>query len=146
MEFKEDYLRRAPLFSLLEERLLARLAHYSEMKTFPAGHVIVRQGAEESWELGLYIIARGRVRIVRVDADGEERELAQLGPGECFGEMSIIDGEPRSASALTMEPTECLFLGAIDFREALAREPKIAINLLRVLSRRLRQADQALLD
>lgn len=146
MEFKEDYLRRAPLFAQLDERLLARLAHYSEMKRFPAGHVIVRQGTEESWELGLYVIARGGVRIVRADKQGGEHELARLGPGECFGEMSIIDGEPRSASAITTQPTECLFLGAIDFREALAREPKIAINLLRVLSRRLRQADQSLLD
>lgn len=146
MEYKEDYLRRAPLFAELEERLVEQLARYSEMRTFPANHLIVRQGADESWGLGLYVLARGRVRIVEGDGSGAERELAQLGPGECFGEMSIIDGEPRSASAVTMEPTECLFLGAIDFREALTREPKIAINLLRMLSRRLREADQALLD
>jgi len=146
MQYKEDYLKTAPLFAELDERFIGSLADYSELRTFSAGTAIVRQGAQESWDLGLYVIASGSVRIVRSDPPDPDRELTVLGVGECFGEMSVLDGEPRSASAIACEETECVFLGAIDFREALTVQPKIAINLLRMLSRRLREADQAPLD
>jgi len=143
--YRDEYLRQAPLFADLDDRSIQMLAEYCEEKHFQPGQLIVRQGVNETYELGLYVIAEGKVRIVRYD-HSEERTLAELGPGECFGEMSVIDGQPRSASAVAIEPTTCLFLSALEFRDALQAEPKIAVNLLRVLSLRLRAADETPLD
>ncbi len=146
MLYKQDHLRSSELFSELEDRDLDRLAEYAENRHFPVGHLIVREGSSEIEHLGLYVIISGQVDIVRRTGEGTQLRLAVLGPGDCFGELSVIDGQPRSASATALEDVECLTLTAIDFREFLESSPKIAHNLLKVIVKRLRTTDAMIVD
>jgi CRP-like cAMP-binding protein len=99
---------------------------------FPAGEYIVRQGQVGT---GFYLITSGRVRVVR----GSER-LAHLGPGEFFGELSVLDQAPRMAHVIAEEPTTCLALASRDLTRLLEKHPRIALAMLRVVARRLRAA------
>jgi len=146
MLYKQDHLRQSELFAELDERSLDVLAEYAENRHFVKGHLIVLEGATEVENLGLCVIISGGVEITRRMSDGSQFQLAVLGPGDCFGELSVIDGQPRSASAVAVEDTECLMLTAIDFREFLQISPKVAHNLLRVIVGRLRQTDEMIVD
>lgn len=146
MLYKQDYLRKTDLFGELDERDLDRLAEYAVHRHFPKGHLIVLEGSIEIELLGLYVIATGHVEITRRMPDGSQHQLAILTEGDCFGELSVIDGEPRSASAIALDHVECLVLTAIDFREFLESSPKIARNLLKVIVKRLRRTDEMLVD
>ena len=97
---------------------------------FSSGHVIARQGEIGT---GLFVIVAGGVRVVR---DGEE--LARLGTGDFFGEMSVIDGLPRVAQVVTTEPTRCLALASWEFERLVLDHPAIGLAILRGLSARLR--------
>jgi len=146
MLYKQDYLRKSELFAGLDDRSLDILAEYAENRHFARGHIIVLQGARDAENLGLYVIISGKVAITRRMDDGRQVQLAELGPGECFGELSVIDGQPRSASAVAVEDTECLLLTAIDFREFLYSSPRVAYNLLKVIAGRLRRTDEMIVD
>ncbi len=84
-----------------------------------------------------YLVLTGRVEIIR---DGQS--LGAFGPGDFFGEMSLLDHAPRSATIKALEPTNCLMLSSWDFKALLEKHPSIAVKLLEVLSRRLRVADE----
>jgi CRP-like cAMP-binding protein len=88
---------------------------------------------------GLYIVVSGAARVVQ-GAD----VLARLGPGDFFGELAVIDQQPRSASAYAEGPSSCLALASWDLMALLAEEPALALNLLRELASRLRRADAQL--
>ena len=99
----------------------------------------------------LYIVLSGRLKVMMSDSDGKEVILAILGPGEFFGEMGLIDEEPRSASVVTLEPCELLSIAKRDFRKCLAENFEMSMAVMRGLVRRLREADRkigslALLD
>lgn len=134
--------RRAELFSScalfggLDAAGLGALAHVATEIEFPAGHVVARQGDIGT---GFFVIVSGRVKVVR---DG--RALATLGPGDFFGELSVIDHEPRNASVTALEPVTCLALASWDFDAVLLAEPGIAVGILRGLARRLRTASSAI--
>ena len=100
--------------------------------TFPAERTIARQGEIGT---GLFIVAEGAVRVVR---DGEV--IAHLGPGEFFGELSVLDGGPRNASVIADGPTTCLALATWDAERVLREQPGVALAVLRVLAQRLREA------
>ena len=102
-------------------------------QAFGPGQVIVKQGQVGN---GLYIVVSGEVRIVAGDD-----ELARLGPGEAIGELSVIDQQPRVASAVAAGDTTCLALASWDLIAMLEQEPSLAMNLLRELAGRLRRAD-----
>ena len=102
----------------------------------PAGHAIVQQGQVGN---GLYVVVSGAVRIAAGDAD-----LARLGPGEFFGELAVIDQQPRTATAMAEEGTVCLALASWDLIALLERDSDLAMNLLRELAGRLRRADAQL--
>jgi len=89
----------------------------------------------------LFVVARGQVKVVLVGEDGREVILAVLGAGDCFGELALIDDEPRSAHVIAMDDAQLLVLRRDDFHQALEAHPRIALGLLRTLSRRLRRAD-----
>ncbi len=99
---------------------------------FPAERVIARQGEIGT---GLFVIVDGGVRVIR---DG--RVIARLGPGEFFGELSVIDGAPRNAQVVAETPTRCLALATWDFERLLRETPGIALTVLRVVVARLRSA------
>jgi len=90
----------------------------------------------------LYVVATGQVKVVLIGEDGREVILSVMGPGEFFGEMSLLDDEPRSAHVIAMEDSSLVVLRREDFEGILSQTPGIALALLREMSRRLRRADE----
>lgn len=125
------FVRGVPIFKELRDDFLVRLASIMDELAFPAKHTIFTQGQEGR---SLYILVSGRVKVHIGD-----RELARLETGACFGEMSLFDAEPRSASVTTLEPCECLVLTQQQLYEAIDETPGIAVNIIRLLSRRIRE-------
>lgn len=147
MSITESVLQ-VPLFSHLGEQEAARLAEAMRERTYPKKSVIL---FEDDPGDALFIVARGQVKVVLIGEDGREVILSVLGQGDFFGEMSLLDDEPRSAHVIAMEDSELLILRREDFQRCLEETPRIALGLLRSLSRRLRRADDkigglALLD
>lgn len=130
------FVRGVPIFKELRDDFLVRLASIMDEVAFPANHTIFTQGQEGR---SLYIVVSGQVRVHLKD-----QELAQLAKGTCFGEMSLFDAEPRSASVTAIEPCECLLLTQQQLYEAIDETPGIAINIIRLLSRRIRELNQDL--
>jgi CRP/FNR family transcriptional regulator len=133
-------LAHVPLFSELSQRELRKLANAAIQREYPAGTAIVRQ---DKTGVGLYILIRGRVLVWQRLPDGTDRQLATLGAQELFGEMALLDTYPRSATVLAQEATSALVIPIFDFRALLHADSAIAIKLLAVLSRRVRQAEAA---
>lgn len=127
-------VQKVPIFRELRDDFLVRLAATMEELSFPAHHPIVRQGEEGR---SLYILTSGQVRVHL-----GTRELAVLKRGACFGEMAVLDTEPRSASVTTLEPSDCLVLTQQQLYEAIEETPSIAVNIIRLLSRRIRVLNQ----
>ena len=94
----------------------------------------------------LYVIKEGKVKICLISPEGQEISLVVFGKGDCFGEFAILDNLPRSADAVAIERVECYTLQRSDFHKAIMKNPKIAIQVLEVLSRRLRTTDQMVED
>jgi CRP-like cAMP-binding protein len=134
-----EVLRRVPLFSDLAEPELARFAEVTREREYPRNSVIL---FEDDPGDALYIVATGQVKVVLIGEDGREVILSVLGDGDFFGEMSLIDDEPRSAHVIAMKDSQLLVLRRDDFQARLEEQPKIALKLLRVLVERLRRADE----
>lgn len=118
------------LFTGLEPEQVHAVAASAQEVEFPAGRVIAHQGEVGT---GFFIVAAGSVRVVR---DGET--LATLGSGEFFGELSVLDGQPRIAQVVAEAPTTCLALASWDFERVLLENPTVAVGILRGLAGRLR--------
>jgi CRP/FNR family cyclic AMP-dependent transcriptional regulator len=118
---------------LLDVLDLRDFAQRAVTRTFPKNTVVVREGDRTD---SLYIIVSGRVRIY-VSDEGKEIVLGESGPGEYFGEM-VLDEGPRSASVMTLEPTEFLVVPKEDFMEFVATSPQFALNLILKLIKRVR--------
>lgn len=148
LEANKAFLKRVVLFSGLGERQLDQLAAASLRRSFGRGKTIVAEGESSQ---SLYILLSGRAKVQRSDAEGKEVILAVLGPGECFGEMSLIDNAPRSASVITLESSDFMAINKEAFMTVLGENPEIAMKIMRGLVKRLREADRkietlALLD
>ncbi|MDX2243414.1 MAG: Crp/Fnr family transcriptional regulator [Leptolyngbyaceae cyanobacterium bins.302] len=128
------FIREVPIFKELRDEFLVRLASVMDELAFPTSHTIFTKGQEGR---SLYIVVSGKVRV-----HIEEQELVQLEQGACFGEMSLFDAEPRSASVTTLAPSECLVLTQQQLYEAIEETPGIAVNIIRLLSRRIRELNQ----
>lgn len=141
-------LKAVPLFASFPEDQLRVLATMVMRKSAPRSNTIMAGGDPTD---SLYIVLSGRLKVMMSDSDGKEVILSILGPGEFFGEMGLIDDEPRSASVVTIEPCELLQLAKRDFNKCLAENFEMAMAVMRGLVRRLREADRkigslALLD
>lgn len=134
-----DVLKRVPLFSDLAEPELARFADVTREREYPRNSVIL---FEDDPGDALYIVSTGQVKVVLIGEDGREVILSVLGDGDFFGEMSLIDDEPRSAHVIAMKDSQLLVLRRDDFQSRLEENPRIALKLLRVLVQRLRRADE----
>ena len=144
----KPFFRRVPLFAGLSESQYDVLATGSTRRSFPRNRTIVSEGEPSQ---SLYILLSGRAKVQRSDAEGKEVILAMIGPGEFFGEMSLIDDAPRSASVITVEPCDFISIQKDSFKSMLAQSPDLAMQIMRGLVRRLREADKkietlALLD
>ena len=134
-----DVLRKVPLFATMREGDILAFAELVRERSFPKGSVIV---FEDDPGDALYLVAKGQVKVVLIGEDGREVILSVLGEGNFFGEMSLIDEKPRSATVIAMVDSVVLVLRREDFQARLRTSPEIAIALLRELSRRLRRADE----
>ncbi|MFI5280381.1 MAG: Crp/Fnr family transcriptional regulator [Gemmatimonadales bacterium] len=128
-----------PLFSDLNEGELARFAEVTREREYPKNSVIL---FEDDPGDALYIVSTGQVKVVLIGEDGREVILSVLGDGDFFGEMSLIDDEPRSAHVIAMKDSQLLVLRRDDFQTQLKEHPTIALKLLRELVQRLRRADE----
>jgi CRP/FNR family cyclic AMP-dependent transcriptional regulator len=133
-----EVLRRVPLFSGLSEMDLSGFAPVLRERRFPKGSVIMMQGERGD---AVYLLAEGQVKVLLIGEDGREVILSVLGPGSFFGEMALLDDEPRSAHVVAMEDSLLLLLRREDFQARLRSSPDVALGLLRELSQRLRRAD-----
>ncbi|MBI3981473.1 MAG: Crp/Fnr family transcriptional regulator [Gemmatimonadetes bacterium] len=132
-------LQKVPLFANLSEPEIARIADVARERTYPRNSVIL---FEDDPGDALYVVVTGSVKVVLIGEDGREVILSVLREGEFFGEMALIDDEPRSAHVIAMEDAAMLVLRREDFHQRLREAPSIALGLLRALSRRLREADE----
>ena len=141
-------LRSVPLFSSVPEEQLRLLTTLVTRRSTTRGSIIMAAGDPTD---SLYIILSGRLKVMMSDADGKEVILSILGPGEFFGEMGLIDDNPRSASVVAIEPCELLAITRRDFKKCMTDNAEMAVAVMRGLVRRLREADRkigslALLD
>lgn len=142
------FLRRVPLLAGLDEAQLDALAAGSVRRNYPRGRTIVAEGEPSQ---SLYILLSGRAKVQRSDAEGKEVILAVLGSGDWFGEMSMIDDAPRSASVITLESCDFMAIEKSSFKTMLMQSPEVSMAVMRGLVNRLREADRkietlALLD
>jgi rhodanese-related sulfurtransferase len=134
-------LRETAVFGDMGEDTLEEIAGVLETKEFPAGTIIFRQKdlADSFW-----IVDSGKVRVFLRDEEGIETTLSQLGPGQSFGEMALLTGEPRSANVETLEETRLTYLGKEEFHRILKDHPDVSLTFVRQMSRWLRHEDQRL--
>jgi CRP/FNR family transcriptional regulator, cyclic AMP receptor protein len=141
-------LKTVPLFTTFPEDQLRMLTMVVTRKSAPRSTTIMAGGDPTD---SLYIVLSGRLKVMMSDSEGKEVILSILGPGEFFGEMGLIDDEPRSATVITIEPCELLSIAKRDFKKALAENFDMTMAVMRGLVKRLREADRkigslALLD
>src|SRR6266446_5422454 len=135
-----ELIKKIDFFSGLDDKILRKISEACIVRQFTRNETIVRQG---EMGLGLYVIARGRVKVDR-EQGGTRVQVAELGPEQFFGEMSLLDNKPRSATVTGTEDTECLLLTRDSFVKLMNKYPEIPIRMARVLSDRLRVANEKL--
>jgi CRP/FNR family cyclic AMP-dependent transcriptional regulator len=131
---RSELLAAAPLFAGVPADEMERLAARTVEIEVPAGRVIARQGEVGT---GFFVIADGAAEVIR---DGSV--IANLGVGDFFGELSVLDGRPRTAQVVATEPTVCLGLATWEFEAAVREEPSVALAVLRGLATRLRNVTE----
>ena len=141
-------LKTVPLFASFQEEQLRVLTTMVTRKSAPRSTTIMAGGDPTD---SLYIVLSGRLKVMMSDSEGKEVILAILGPGEFFGEMGLIDDEPRSATVISIEPCELLSIAKRDFKKYMAENFDMTMAVMRGLVKRLREADRkigslALLD
>jgi CRP-like cAMP-binding protein len=130
-------LENVPLFSSLDRKELRRMAANFKERTFDTGEVIEKEGDKHG--IAFYLIIEGSVEVSR-----GKKTIAKLASGQYFGEMALVDKQPRSATVVAIEPTTCLLMTSWNFMAFLETDSKLAIGVVKELARRLRETDQAL--
>ena len=138
----EAALARVRIFATLGRRDLEKLSSACLLRHYRAGESILEEG---STGLGMFLITSGRVEVFKT-LDGRKVELAVLGGGAVLGEIALLDDQPRSASAVALEDSECLLLSRERFRTLLKRRPRIAWPIVPSLARRVRDLQEQLLE
>ena len=134
-----DSLRAIPLFSKVRDEDLEALAQVVIERRFPKNSTIVEEGLPGDY---MYVIREGRVKVTKSSEDGREKILDFFDAGNFFGDMSLFDQAPRSASVKTLEPTRLLALSRRDVLDVLRRSPDLALAVIHVLIQRLRETDE----
>jgi CRP-like cAMP-binding protein len=135
----KQVLKQVPLFSDLTDRELNLLVALGSRRKFPPKNIIFQEGDPGDF---LLVILSGKVKVMISGKGGEEFILTMLGPGNFFGEMAVLEGGHRSATVVTVEPSEFLRIEKKDFSELLRKQPRIALKILKSLSQRLRKATE----
>jgi len=138
-----DVVRRAPLFAALDDESANALMKSMTTSRLERGDVLFREGDQGN---RLYVIGEGKIKLGLTSVDGRENLLAILGPGEMFGELSLFDPGPRTATATAVAETQLIELGHDDLNVFLAGRPAVASSMLAALARRLRRTNDSLAD
>lgn len=138
-----NILSGVPLFSGLSPEELKLIAAVTARRKYPRGAVVFFEHEPGD---ALYVLEDGQVRIYRLAEDGREKTLALLSKGDFFGEMALIDEEPRSAVAEATDPSSLLIIHKREFDKLFFFNPQIAASIVRGLTRRLRQTNKQLMD
>lgn len=139
----DDVLRQAQLFRQLDDEAAAALRATMEEVVLDRGDVLFREGDEGD---RVYVVLEGKVKLGRTSSDGRENLLALLGPGQMFGELSLFDPGPRSATVTAVTDTRLIGLGHADLLPWLTGRPEVARGLLSQLAHRLRRSNDTLAD
>ena len=131
-------LQTIPLFAGFSDAQLEQIARIAVLRQVPRHKTIVFVGAETDC---LFVIVTGSAKVLNRDADGREVILSILEAGECFGEMGLIDGSPRSADVVTNEPCDLLIIAKTDFMRVLSENVDLCLNIMKSLVLRLREAN-----
>ncbi len=143
MDHADDVLRRAPLFNALDDDSAAALQAGVTVVQLARAERLFEEGASGNQ---LYVILDGKIKLTRAAADGRENLLSVLGPGEMFGELSLFDPRPRTASAIAVTDSRLAALAHDDLRSWLTGRPDVALHLLQALAQRLRRANDVMAD
>lgn len=130
----EAQLASVPLLAGLDGRVRRRLSQIGKRRTYAAGERIVKEGSTGT---ALYVVLSGRIRVERGGG-----AVGELGQGDFFGELALIEDEPRSASVIAVEEAECLLFPAWEFRALLEEHPQIAVAIMRALIARLHRQER----
>jgi len=133
-------LKQIPLFADMPKEQLRSLVAALDRRAYRKGQVILHQGDQGD---SLFVVVSGRVRIYTLSPDGHELSVWICDEGDFFGEMALLNGQPRSASAEAMQPTEVLLLHRQAFRNFLLSNPQAAIHTIETLSLRLRSTTES---
>jgi CRP-like cAMP-binding protein len=131
------FLQTVPMFQNLSDRQLKNIARRFAERSYNTGDEIVAQGA---MGIGLFIIAEGAADAVREHHGSEKTVLNKLKTTDFFGELSLLDEAPRTASVIATAPTVCLVLTQLDFMAVLREDTEMAITMMRELVRRFRRS------
>ena len=137
-----EALARAPVFSNLKRDILDSLARSARIRRFARGEFLVREDEEATT---FFLVCEGQAEVVKGAGSNDERVVGHLSNGDFFGEMALLDGFPRSASVRAVSDCECLVLARWDFLGVLKSSPDVALGILPVLSRRLRECEDQIL-
>lgn len=143
MDKQTKLIRGLPLMARLANEDLQALASTGTRRGFRANEFLFRQGDEGD---SIYVVVTGRLRVSYTSPNGDESTVAMMGPGEACGDLSLLDGRPRSAAALATEATETLVISRQVFLSWIATRPKAALALLETLSLLVRRKDIALAE
>lgn len=135
---REDLLENVPIFSELNKRDLGRVAKIMVPRQAKAGEVIIKENDQAA---GFFIITSGKVEVIRGDGTPNAELLNTLGPGDFFGEMALFEGFPRVATVKAVEDTELLAMTRWDFTAEMKNHPQIAVSMLPILVKRLREVE-----
>ncbi len=136
-------MRKAPLFAALDDEIVQALQATMSKVHLDRGEVLFREGQRGD---RLYVITAGKIKLGRTSSDGRENLLSIQGPGEMFGELSLFDPGPRTATATAVAESELIGLGNDQLYEFLDQRPAVSITLLAALARRLRRTNDSLSD
>ncbi len=134
-------LAEIPIFALIDDQERATLAELVDIRRFETGEIIFHYGARGD---EIYMVREGKVQVFVTNDTGEQITLGENTRGDVFGEISLLDGGPRTASAIAVEPTEVLTLDRDQLLELVEKHPHVALDLLTVIGRRLRATDELL--
>lgn len=137
-----EELQKASIFSGLEQDVIDSLARSTKVRRFASGEVLVEEGRDA---VAFYVLCKGDAEVVKGLGQARERVVGHLAEGDFFGEMALLDGFTRSASVRAASDCECCVLARWDFLGLVRSSPEVALAILPVLSRRLRECEDQLL-
>jgi CRP/FNR family transcriptional regulator len=136
----EEELAKVDLFAQFTRKDLSRIGRAVVERKYKKGETVVKEGEQA---VAFFVVAQGKLEVTK-GAGAKKQKLNVLGPGSVFGEMALFDGAPRVATIVALEDSECLVLSRWDFVAELRTNPHMAVAMLPILSKRLREADERL--